>query len=107
MEKQDKLGVLKAKVDLIDFRKKHTKRLMEQNCKVLEEILLNEGTKDRDKIEAAKALARMVSGLQAERPTAQKGIKEGTGKLRKLSPEEISDIEARITPPEESQKTPS
>lgn len=52
---------------LSDWRKTHWFDAMERGRKAMEAILKNKTSTNREKIDAAKALARMVSGLQPEK----------------------------------------
>jgi hypothetical protein len=74
---------------LAEWRKDNWKQIFDSNKKVLDEILNNPETSSRDRIEAAKTLARMVDGLSAEKIiTAKEKLAEQDRKLPELTDKE-------------------
>jgi len=56
--------------DLLDWRRKHFGEL-ETNMAVLKELRDKKDVPPKERIEAAKAIARHLSGLQSERPSSK------------------------------------
>ncbi len=76
--------------DLLDWRRKHFDEL-ENNMQALIKVRDKEGTGDKEIIEASKAIARHLSGLQADRvaPSKFSGGASDTGQEKTFTlPEE-------------------
>ena len=56
--------------DLLDFRRKHFGEL-ENNMTVLISLRDNQNVSPKERIEAAKGIARHLSGLQSDRPASK------------------------------------
>jgi len=56
--------------DLLDWRRKHFAEL-ENNMKILTALRDKENVAPKERIEAAKAIARHLSGLQSDRPASK------------------------------------
>jgi len=86
---------------LAEIRKEHWKQVFKENMEVWKGIRDNPEAKDKDRIEAAKCLARQLDILSPEK-TGQSVPKTsgGGGWLETaLSLEDMEDIERIINPP--------
>lgn len=78
---------------LSDWRRENWKAIMEKNRLVLESIRDDPGAKDRDKVEAAKALSRMADCISPEKLTLSKNL-VGT-EIDKRPPVALTEAEER------------
>ena len=78
---------------LKEWRERNWKRIMNKNKKILETIRDDTNAAVTARVEAAKTLARMVSGLQPDR-IVQTGKKDRNLDVpRTLSPEKLKEID--------------
>ena len=90
----EKSQQLEKKETLAAWRRHHWYKIMERSRVHMERILRNKDSTNREKIDAAKTLARMVSGLQPEKVIQKPRTKElKTQETGVLSDKDLKDIE--------------
>jgi hypothetical protein len=85
---------------LADWRSKNWKKVLNDNMRVLEFIRDSEESSHKNRIEAAKTLARMADILSPEKIVQSKKAKKETGWWEtELPPEELAEIDSILTKP--------